>query len=72
MKQTLAILAATAAIGFGSVALATTAEAQVIVVSSGGAYPPQTVSSVICETRREPIQDERGWRVRDVVTCVTR
>jgi hypothetical protein len=75
MRQTLATVAAAAAIGF---ALATTAAAQVIVVDPAGAYAPQGVvyapqtARVVCEVRREPINDERGWRVRDMLVCVPR
>jgi len=62
-------LATTAAIGL--VASVTTADAQVVVLGPG-AYAPQTAASLVREVRREPISDERGRRVRDVIICFTR
>jgi hypothetical protein len=67
MKRILILPAIAAAI----VASTTTAGAQVVVVGPG-VYAPQTVASLVCEVRREPISDERGWRVRDVIVCFTR
>jgi hypothetical protein len=55
----------------GLVASATLAGAQVVVLGPG-VYPPQTATSLVCEVRREPISDEWGWRVRDVIICFTR
>jgi hypothetical protein len=52
------------------VASATTAGAQVVL--GPGVYAPRTAASPVCEVRREPISDERGWRVRDVIVCFTR
>jgi hypothetical protein len=69
MKRILASSAAAAAIGL--VVSATTADAQVVVLGPG-VYPVQKAASLVCEVRREPISDERGWRVRDVIVCVTR
>jgi hypothetical protein len=69
MKPTFLCPAAVAALGL--VASATTADAQVVVLGPG-VYAPRTVASLVCEVRREPIVDERGWRVRDVIVCVTR
>jgi hypothetical protein len=69
MKRILVFPAAAGAIGL--VASAATADAQVVVLGPG-VYPPQTVASLVCEVRREPISDERGWRVRDVIVCFTR
>jgi hypothetical protein len=66
MKRILTLSATTAAIGL--VASVTMADAQVVV----GVYTPQTVASWVCEVRREPISDERGWRVRDVIVCFKR
>ena len=56
------------ATAIGLVASATPAGAQVVVLGPG-IYPSQTM---VCEVRREPISDERGWRVRDVIICSTR
>jgi hypothetical protein len=67
MKRILMLPAIAAAIG----ASVTTAGAQVVVLGPG-VYAPQMVASLVCEVRREPIQDERGWRVRDVIVCFRR
>jgi hypothetical protein len=67
MKRILVSLAA----AIGLAASATTAVAQVVVVGPG-VYPVQMAPSLVCEVRREPISDERGWRVRDVIVCFTR
>src|SRR5262249_26024392 len=74
LTRTLTILAATAATAFALVAIPRPAGAQVVVVAAGSStvFAPQTVSSVVCEVRREQFTDEHGWRVRDVLVCSPR
>jgi hypothetical protein len=72
MKNSLTLLAATAAIAVAVMGMATTAEAQVVIVSTNGIYAPQPFYPFVCEVRREQFSDEHGWRVRDVLVCVTR
>ena len=72
MKNSLTLLAATAAIAVAVMGMATPAEAQVVIVSTNGIYAPQPLYPYVCEVRREQFTDEHGWRVRDVLVCVTR
>jgi hypothetical protein len=75
VKQSLASLAATAAIVLALMTVANSADAQVVMVATPGSlgiYASQPVSSAVCEVRRQQFSDEYGWRVRDVVVCFAR
>jgi hypothetical protein len=54
-----------------SAALPAPAKAQAVVVGPVAVSPSPARPTVVCEVRREPISDERGWRVRDIVICYT-
>ena len=63
MKQSLASLAATAAIAVALMTVANYAHAQVVMVATPGSlgiYAPQPVASVVCEVRRQQFTDEYG------------
>jgi hypothetical protein len=72
MKNSLTILAAAATIAVAVMGMATTADAQVVIVSTNGIYLPQPVYPVVCQVRREQFSDEHGWRVREVLVCPAR
>jgi hypothetical protein len=66
MKLALTVVATV--VTFGLMAPATPARAQVVVVGPAGI----SQTALVCELRREQINDERGWRVRDVFVCFPR